>query len=63
MKPNGLTTLFAHATVACPQDIANYGRCVLAAQEKDSLRKGVCDKEFRALRACFDKCRKKAGRR
>ena len=63
MRPNALTSLFSHMATTCPRDIKNYATCVLDSHERDSLRRGVCEKEFLALRACFDKCRKKTGRR
>ncbi len=41
----------------CPLEIAQYSKCVL--RNTDSLDKGVCAKEFEALRKCFVQARGK----
>lgn len=39
----------------CPLEIAAYGKCVMSMAEV--IDKGVCQKEFDALRSCFNKTR------
>ena len=34
-----------------------YGACISAQHEAQAVDKGVCDKEFEALKECFKKIR------
>ena len=37
--------------------IMTYGACISAHYEAQAVDKGVCDKEFEALKECFKKIR------
>ncbi|GMH77403.1 hypothetical protein TrLO_g15431 [Triparma laevis f. longispina] len=58
-KPNVLTSAFSLMSTSCPKDITTYAKCVLDNHTNGSLEQGNCQKEFAALRRCFDQCRKK----
>ncbi len=52
--------VFKTMTSTCPLEIAMYSKCVL--RNADSIEKGICSKEFEALRKCFLSSKSKAVR-
>ena len=45
------------ATVAeCPEAVAAYGSCLQRNMDESGVARGVCSKEFGALKACFQRC-------
>jgi hypothetical protein len=50
-----LSQVFKRVKGSCGVQLAAYGACVVAKEEV--LDKGVCQKEFEALKACFRRVR------
>ncbi|RYG44064.1 hypothetical protein EON67_12175 [archaeon] len=54
-------SVFGGMLTACPGAIAAYGSCVSAATVSDAasdVRRGGCETQFQALKACFVSQRK-----
>ena len=57
-KANSATVAFQLASTTCASDLTAYARCVVKHHTDSSLSKGCCQREFTALRSCFEQCRR-----
>jgi len=53
--PTRLGETFKAMVQTCPMEIASYGKCI--ATNADHIERGICDREFQALKICMRKVR------